>query len=565
MRRLSLIVVLIFLPTLACEEPDDQSPPATEGYTLEVGEAVLCEAPIPTGQPLAYTETSLEAGLAYGAATPLWDEAQNGYSSVDIEFNGGIGAADLNGDSTLDLLFIDHNAPPRVFLGNGSGSFNEISATELGIESNGAYLIGASVADITGDGHPDLYLLANGHNLLFVNDGNGYFSEQGSDYGLAGPQSRSTSAAWADPDQDGDLDVLVVNHGRGSFYPGDNYPPQADQLYLRGDLVFEDRIDLLYPDPQQDGYGFTAGWLDADRDGLLDVYVVNDLATPGSDVPPNFFARNTTETESSGPTFEVPMQSYLERHMLGMGLAVGDMDTDGDLDLHVSNAGRTFLARNEGELHYIDDSLALAELSDSPRGDISWSTEFIDYDNDGSLELFCAFGHMPSKAGRGPNNTENLTEQHDALWSRGAQGTFVDLAAQIGIDSALATRTVVAADLDGNGFLDLVTWALYEGPRLYRSDCNENTWLTVELDLPGTLNRNAIGSRIEAWADDKLVALREMVAGSTGGLSSGPPQVHLGLGQHEVVDVRIQWPQGEQSIHSQIPTRRQIRIVREEP
>jgi len=565
MERLSWIVIVVLLFASACEEPSEQLPPTPEGYRLELGDMVLCSDPAPPGESLPYHEVSTEAGLAYAPATPIWEQMQNGYNSLDVEFNGGIAVTDLDGDSALDLVLIDHDSPPRIFYGNGAGDFTESAATAVGIEAGGAYLIGISAADIDGDDRAELLLLGSGPNLLFANEGDGTFADRSAELGLSGPDRRSLSAAWADPDQDGDLDVLIVNHGRGSMGPEDQYPPQADQLFIQDAGTFTDRIELLYPDPAWDGYGFAAGWFDADADGLLDLYVVNDLATDGEDRPPNFFAHNTTEPGAAAPSFSKPEGSHLEQPMMAMGLALGDMDHDGDLDVHVSNAGRTFLASNEGGLSFVDTSLSLAGLSASPRGDISWSTEFFDYDNDGRLELFCSFGHMPSKAERSFNETDNSVAQYDALWARSGDGSFEDIAEDLGIDSPLSTRTVVAADFDGNGFLDLVTWALYEGPRLYRAGCNDNSWLIVELDLPGTLNRDAIGARIEAWAEGELIAIREMTAGSTGSLSSGPAQVHLGLGHHELVELRIRWPRGEESVHPQMPTQRKIRIIKVAP
>ena len=565
MWRLCSIPTATLLFIGACTPTTTEPPTGTDGYRLELEDAVVCEDPVPSDQPLPYTDTTAASGLSYAAATPSWDQAQNGYSSVDVENGGGIAVVDLNMDRALDVLIMDHDSPPRVFFGDGASGFTETSATALGIEVDGAYLIGVSAADINGDDLADILLLSNGPNLMFINEGDGSFSDQSIALGLSGPEVRSLSAAWADPDRDGDLDVIVVNHGRGSFSPEDDYPPQQDQFFIQSAGTFTDRIDLLYPDPSRDGYGFAVGWFDANDDGLIDLYVVNDLATGEDGNPPNFFAQNTTSAASAEPSFAIAPQSHLDRPMLAMGLAIGDMDTDGDLDLHVSNAGRSFLARNDGDLSFVDRSLALAGLSESPRGDISWSTEFFDYDNDGRLELFCSFGHMPSKADQAPNDTANVVNQHDALWARDDDGSFRDIAASVGIDSPLSTRTVVAADLDGNGFLDLITWALFDGPRIYRARCNTNAWLIVALDVPGSLNRDAIGARIEAWADGELLGLREMVAGSSGALSSGPPEVHFGLAQHQDVELRIRWPQGGESVHSRIPTRRRLRIVQDDP
>ncbi len=563
-RTLALLAASL---SLGCEAPTTELPPGApgndDGVSIELGDEVLCEAPVANDQPIPYSDITDAATMRYATATPTWDGSQNGYSSVDIELAGGMVAADLDGDGNLDLLITDHGEPARLFLGNGDGDFSQVSAAARGIDTSGAYLVGASAADINGDDRPDLYLLASEGNLLFINEGEGTFSERAEEYGLVGGERRSATAAWADVDHDGDLDVLVVNHGRGSTAQHMSDPPQEDQFFVREGDLFDDRIDRIYPAVDRDGYGFAAGWFDADDDGLLDLYIVNDLAAVGNGNPPNYFAHNLGLDEGGEPVFEEGTESHLSMPMLAMGLAVGDLDGDSDLDLHVSNAGRTFLARNDGDLLFTDISLSLAEHSEGPRGDISWSTEFFDQDNDGQLELFCAFGHMPTKTGgHHPNGTVNAEQQHDALWQRNEDGeSFEDIATSVGIDSPLSTRTVIAADFDRNGFLDVVTWAIHDGPRLYQAACSERSWLLVHLDMPGTLNRDAIGARVEAWANGEPLALREMTAGSTGAMTAGPPEVHLGLGLHDQVELRVRWPNGRETVHPDIPTRREVRLV----
>ena len=125
MGKLSWSVIVVLLFASACAEPNEQLPPTPEGYRLELGDVVRCSDPAPPGESLPYQEVSAEAGLAYTPATPTWDPLQNGYSSLDVEFNGGITVTDLDGDSALDLVLIDHDSAPRFFFGDGAGDFTE--------------------------------------------------------------------------------------------------------------------------------------------------------------------------------------------------------------------------------------------------------------------------------------------------------------------------------------------------------------------------------------------------------------------------------------------------------
>jgi hypothetical protein len=231
------------------------------------------------------------------------------------------------------------------------------------------------------------------------------------------------------------------------------------------------------------------------------------------------------------------------------------MDGDGDSDVHVSNVGPTLLARNDsqGAPLFTDLSLTVQELTARPIGDVSWSTFFFDHDNDGTLELFTAYGQLVSRydvENGGPDGSTNAPEQQDTLlrWDPEAD-RFADEAPWVGINDPAPTRTAIAVDLDGDGFQELVTWALFRGPRLWRSGCGSAGAVILRLEDPASANCAAVGARVEAWAGGARLMTRTVEVGSTGVFSSGPALVHFGLGSLEEVALVVTWPDGAVTVN----------------
>lgn len=548
----ALLVTGCLLPDVPAADAPDVPAPAE----LVLGPQVMCAEPAEDPDLPGFVDVTEAGGVAHLPDMPEWNQGLNGITSVRLEATGGFIVADLDGDALLDLMFSDFVGPPRFYFGQGDLRFTERSAADIGVETDSRQVNGGSAADFDGDGDLDIWLGTYVGGLLFRNDGQGRFEDVTDALGVRGAGNQ-ISGAWADPDRDGDLDLYVAAHSPGSPSPGQPYENDPDHLWIQSDDgTFNDAAPALYPTGEA-GQGFIGGWFDSDGDGWQDLYVVNDGGFGMGDMtgPPNRYFVNDGGTLAGAP------EAGTDIGMLSMGLALGDMDNDGDIDAHVSNAGPTLLLRNEGDHLFTDISLGVAGFSDGSAGDISWGTIFFDHDNDGVLELHTSFGHMPTKADGGPLGTMNREEMPDQLW-RLEGGGWTDIAGDVGVDDPAWSRAAQAVDLDGDGFAELISWSLDQGPRINHARCSERAWLTVQLEDATSPNRFAIGARITATGEGTPLVLREIGAGSTGVMSGGPPSARLGLNGAESVDLDVRWPDGTTDRFADVPTRQQLRITR---
>lgn len=523
-------------------EPDE-SPVVSSAVELE--DRVDC-AGGGAGYP-GYDDITLSAGLAHTPTLPGWTEDDR--TSVHIEASGGFAVGDLDDDGLLDLVFTSFEAPLYVFYSTGPMQWRPVPLEEHGVDTGGALSNSLTAVDVEGDGDLDLYLGTLTGGSLWRNRGDGTF-EPAPEVGLDCP-GNVLGSTWADVDRDGDLDAFIYTHG-DSTEGSDAFQNHPDFLFENDEGEFLDRSGRLPGLNEPAGQAFAAGWFDADGDLLPDLVVVNDGGIWEGN-PRNRYYANRGDW-----TFEA-VEGYADQGMLAMGLAIGDLDNDGDADLHVTDAGPTRLLRNEGDHVFTDVSLSVSAFTSAERGDISWGTTFLDHDADGVLELATAYGHMPSKGvGGGPDATSNRLDMPDQVWARSGE-TWTDIAAELGVANPAWTRAILSEDLDRDGFADLVTFSLDGGPRVHHARCNGNAWIRVRLEQPGP-NKGAIGARIEAFPTDGPLVMREMRLGGEGTLSGGPPEVLLGLGEADRVDVRVVWPDGTDQLYRSIPTRRGVTI-----
>jgi hypothetical protein len=459
--------------------------------------------------------------------------------------NAGVVVADLNGDGHLDL-FLPSEVESALRLGLGDGSF--VATKEMLPERTEEDLaVGSSAADYDGDGDLDLYLSRVGAgDLLWQNDGTGHFTDVTVAAGLTKQaELGSVGSAWADMDGDGDLDLLVANF-RDEADPD---PPETGDPNLlienQGDGTFVDVSDRL-PDAVRNGYTWVGSWQDLDADGVMDLILINDFG----DVIPNLALLN----DGTGHFEDISRESSLDIAMDGMGLGVGDLNFDGLPDFLISNIESQVLLESVGDGTWVRTAHARGLYAHSSDGrKVGWGTELVDLDQDGLLDGIMSFGKLAS------NVRVQVGAQPDALWHQQPDGSFVQKAEELGLAHQGVGRGYLSADLNRDGWPDLVLRDR-DGPGVvYLAHCGDEAWLRVSLEQEG-MNRFAIGARVEAHVDDRVI-WRAIHAGGISLSSSGPPEAHLGLGSADVVDVRVLWPDGTVSEMANMPTRGHLRVV----
>ena len=473
----------------------------------------------------------------------------------------GSGAAffDADGDAWLDLYIVNGAALPGYrgpvgtnahYRNKADGTFEDATA-EAGTGDPG-FGMGAAVGDFDNDGDADLYLANYGPNVLYRNNGKGVFSDITA-AAAVGDSAWGTHAAFADYDRDGDLDLYVANYmefdpagnkecfaGAARAYCGPTtYPGQAGVLYRNdGGLAFTDvtkQAGLLTDSGRQ----LAAVFGDCDNDGDLDLFVANDKR-------PNFLFLNNddgTFTESGA----VAGVAYNEEGLAesAMGADLGDYDNDGLFDIFVA----TFqwlpntLYHNDGDGFFTDVTFA-AHLGAESVPYLGMTSAFLDYDNDGYLDLFVANGHLDENVREYDPSTTYA--QQNQLFRNQGDGSFAQVSGQSG-PGLLVERVshgAVFGDYDNDGDVDIfVSDSDTPHCTLLRNDGgNDNHYLVVE--TVGTKsNREGLGARIRAVAGD-LVQTRE-IRRSYGYMGSSDVRLILGLGSRTQVDsLVVSWPSG---------------------
>jgi len=487
------------------------------------------------------------------------------------QMGSGACLLDYDGDGRLDLYLVSSAGPNQLFRNLGGLRFENVTArARAGHEGYG---MGAFAADFDNDGDPDVFVTNFGPNALLENLGDGSFRDVAAAAGVDDPRW-GTGACFLDQDADGRLDLYVVNYVQVAvpdtnecwaengtlrlYCPPRRYPREKDVFYRnRGDGTFEDASAAAGVDGVE-GRGLGAIASDFDGDGRTDVYVANDL-------DPNFLFHN----RGDGTFEETGMlagASHSEdgKEESGMGLAAGDYDNDGRIDLFVTNFVNetNTLYRGEGSGLFFDES---ARSGTGPQSlpYVGWGTEFFDFDNDGWKDLFVANGHTESDAER-VDPTTTWRQPHFLYRNRG-DGTFAEVTRTTApcLLEPRAGRGTTFGDLDDDGDVDIVVVNQND-----RALVLENTGVPgrhwIGFRVVGTVsNRDAVGARVEVRAGD-LFVVREVLAGSSY-LSSCDPRVHFGLGDRARVDsVVVRWPSGRRRTFTGLDVDRYHRLVEDD-
>ncbi len=492
----------------------------------------------------------------YGGG-PDW-QAQVARANLDDSRSTGLTVGDLTGDGLTDVLIV-----PRLFAGQSDGTLLE--EPSLLPQLGDAH--GSSAADFDGDGDLDLAVVGTNEMHLLRND-DGRFTDVTSTAGLA-DIGKSNAVSWADIDRDGDLDLFVPidladeslldpdGHPDliDAILAGDLPPAQPNRLFLNhGDGTFTDVSERLPPTALH-GYTQVSGWYDVNGDGDIDLILVNDF---GAQNIPNRLLQN----RGRGQSFQdVSAGSGLDVQAYGMGLGVGDINGDLVADFLSTDWERMNLSESFEDGQWFSSELARG-LTAAPPRHASWAASLADLDNDGDLDALVAFGRV---SGHSLAEEESLLEgvglhnpagQPDALYLQDESGTFEEVAAEWGLDGPTDGWTHVTADLNQDGWLDIV-----REDGIFLSRCGEGAWLRVR--LWGTENNpNGIGARIEVDVSDRT-HVRWIESGSVGYLSSGPPEAHFGLGTDPgAVTVRVTWPDGLTTTSTGVEANRVTMFVR---
>jgi hypothetical protein len=463
------------------------------------------------------------------------------------QFANGAAWGDVDGDGWPDLLVTRLDEPTQLFLNAGDGTFREESSPR-GAAIAGAN--GAAFADYDGDGDDDLVLVGDGPDVLLRNDGTGHFDDVSTRAGIAGAaEARGMSAAWGDFDGDGLLDLYVTNYMQctGPWTTEEeiiaNVEYDADVLYRNtGDGTFTDATDLL-PEADDFGAGFTAAWLDADDDGLLDLYVGNDFV--GISPDHNRLWRNTSS--AGAPAFtDVSLESGAGLYMNTMGVGIGDVDRDGEFDLALSNIGGNKLLRSNGDATYTEDLDSGIErpMQGIDHTTITWGTVIADFDLDGWDDVLMAAGNLP----QAPEVV--IGEQPNMLFLNDGTGEhLLDVSSLTGIDAIGDSKGIAAADYDRDGALDVFVVDQGGIAHLYRNVTPRADRHWIELDLAG----DACGARVTIAAGGATIG-RLVTCGSGGTGSGHHTRVHAGVGTATTIDeITATWPSGERRTLTAVP------------
>ena len=517
------------------------------GFLLALSLFIAGAATAQPDQPL-FRDVSAEAGIS-ATHRAIWDdkEAMQGYLAI------GQAWGDYDRDGWVDLFVTGNLDPNTLYRNNGDGSFS-VSEHSHQLSLPTVPSGGAAWADYNNDGWLDLYIVNYGANRLFRNDGGLGFTDVTLSAGV-GDTGKGTSAAWGDYDNDGWLDLYVTNW---SCYPECDpvdFTAQSDRLYHNnGDGSFTDVTPTLVYALTL-GAGFAPAFLDYDDDGDQDIYVVNDKL---QNEIGNVLWRNDGAGCAHWCWANASDESGTDLLINGMGVDAADYDNDGDLDLYITDMVYTmYLLRNDnGDFRSRAHSAGVA-INLGPDSGVGWGAVFFDFDNDGWQDLYVAsteyFQTFPEL------ETTFVNPRPDALFHNSGGYIFEDASARSGIDQALPTLGVAYADYDRDGDLDLVTGNWNSGYRLYQNQGGRYRWLSLDLRGYGAVNRDAVGTRVYLTTADGVTQMQAVRIGAGLG-GNNQLALHFGLGAHSSADLRIVWSNGIECSLESVPANQLIRL-----
>ncbi|HLF35472.1 MAG TPA: CRTAC1 family protein [Cyclobacteriaceae bacterium] len=576
----SFIILLILSFWLGSRSREIYTPgEKVDGLTAELARDLPPDYP-----KISFTDATASAGIRF--------RHFRGERTSQLPEDMGSGAAwgDYDNDGWQDLFIANFAGPIslteeeirnseaacQLYHNNRDGTFKEVSKI-AGVDIRD-FINGAAWADFDSDGWPDLSVSCYGHNRLYRNKGDGTFTDVSKTSGIGNVPGFWSGLAWGDYNLDGHPDLYICGYvvytrpekGKSSRQYNAEVPaslnpssfrPAENKLYRNnGNGTFRDVTEDLGV-ANEEGRSLSAVWCDFDADGWPDLYVANDVSD-------NVFYRNT----GKGTFSEISHSAFVADYRGAMGLAVGDWNNDGDMDMFITHwiAQENALYDNmltqitrmnikgSHEIKFMDyaDRFGLGQIA---LDYIGFGTFFFDYNNDGRLDIFVANGSTFELK----DQTKSLVAMDDQLfWNRNDEEGFYNISPVAGnyFRKKYTGRGTAWADYDNDGDPDIFI-VNHDGPGiLLRNDGgNQNNWIEIKL-LSAGKNRFGLGAKIKVVTAG-LTQIRQV--GTEGSyLSQNSLVQHFGLGESQTADtVEILWPDQHRQEFYQVPANRIMEIA----
>ena len=517
---------------------------------------------------------------------------------------GGVAVGDINNDSLPDLYFTGNMVGSRLYLNNGDFKFEEI-AKNAGVFAEGNWNTGATMADVNGDGYLDIYVCKSAalnperrRNQLFINNGDLTFTEMGKKYGVD-DSGYSTQAAFFDYDNDGDLDLYILNHSTQQFAglgkiskhnKNRKNKAYSDKLMKNDNGKFIDVSDEVGLISNVLGFGLGIAISDLNNDGWLDIYISND-----------YNEQDYLYFNNGDGTFKESLEDYIGHVSLySMGSDIADINNDGFTDImtldmlpehnyrikmtsgpdnyeklsYLSKNGfyhqtmRNMLHLNQGGDYFSE----IGQFSGISNTDWSWASLFTDLDNDGYKDLFITNGYKKDYTNmdfmnyvvqerineKKSNEKINLTElikkmpstiEENYTYKNNGDLTFTKVNKAWGLDQKTLSNGAAYVDLDNDGDMDLVVNNIDEKASIFRNNSEkltQNNYLKIALEGEGK-NKFGVGSKVKVTSGE-MTQTQELL-NTRGYQSSVDFNLNFGVGKSKIIDrIEVVWPNQKKQV-----------------
>ena len=538
-------------------------------YILTVLHVLVC--PLADGA-IVFNDVTRETGITF-----IHTDGSSGRRYIVESVTSGLALFDYDRDGDVDIYFLNgaplrgtkYDKAPQNALYRNEGGWRFTDVTDRAGVGDTGFGLGVAAGDYDNDGDLDIYVNNYGPNVLYRNNGDGTFTDVTAQAGVADGSKVGAATLFLDMDKDGDLDLFVANYldftyenhlmrtSKGiSKYAGPmDFPPMPNDLFRNnGDGTFTD-VSVESGVAEHKGWGMGGVAADYDNDGDTDVHIVNDVYG-------NFLFQN----DGTGKFEEVGLIAGIAYDLHGddqgsMGVDCGDYDNDGWLDFYQTSYAQEMAALYKNMSGgMFQDVTMLTGAGAGTLAHVTWGNSFVDFDNDGDLDIFVACGHLQDNIEL-YDDTASSSVRNVLLMNKG-DGKFVDVSDQSGDGMKVKLRSRAAGfdDLDNDGDVDVVILNSRREPTILRNDStSKGHWLQVRLRGVKT-NRDGVGARIKLTAGD--LTLTDEVHSGRGYQSHYGMRLHFGLGNRDKVDrIEVRWVGGGVDILENIRADRLVTIT----